>query len=66
MMKRETPKRVTLRNGKTFVARYEHATRDHLPANIHQKDLTNKEQRHAVDVAENRNLFSKVETLVVF
>ena len=34
MMKRETPKRVTLPNGRTFVARYERVTRNHLPANI--------------------------------
>ena len=34
MMKRETPKRVTLPNGRTFVARYESVKRDHLPANI--------------------------------
>ena len=34
MMKRETPKRVTLPNGRTFIARYERVTRDHLPANI--------------------------------
>ena len=33
-MKRETPKKVTLPNGRTFVARYERVTRDHLPANI--------------------------------
>ena len=34
MMKRETPKRVTLPNGRTFVARYECVTCNHLPANI--------------------------------
>ena len=34
MMKREMPKRVTLPNGRTYVARYECVTRDHLPANI--------------------------------
>ena len=34
MMKRETPKRVTLPNGRTFVARCERVTRDHLPASI--------------------------------
>ena len=33
-MKRETSKRVTLPNGKTFVARYQRITRDHLPASI--------------------------------
>ena len=34
MMKRDTPKRVTLPNGRTFVARYERVTRNNLPANI--------------------------------
>ena len=34
MMKRDTPKRVTLPNGRTFIARYERVTRNHLPANI--------------------------------
>ena len=35
MMKRETTKRVTLPNSRTFVARYTRVTRDHLPANMH-------------------------------
>ena len=34
MIKRATPKRVTLPNGRTFLARYKHATRDDLPPNI--------------------------------
>ena len=34
MMKRETPKGVTLPNGRTFVARYKCVTCDHLPAYI--------------------------------
>ena len=34
MMKRETPKVVTQLNGRTFVARYRHVTRAHLPGNI--------------------------------
>ena len=34
MMNRKTPKRVTLPNGRTFVARYECVTRYHLPANM--------------------------------
>ena len=34
MMKRERPKRVTLPNGRTFIARYQCATRAHLPANV--------------------------------
>ena len=35
MMKRETPKRVTLPNSRTFIARYKRATHAYLPANIH-------------------------------
>ena len=34
MMKRETPQRVTLPNGRTFVARYNRVTRAYFPANI--------------------------------
>ena len=34
MMKRDTPKRVTLPNGGTFVARYKRITRNHLPENV--------------------------------
>ena len=35
MVKREVLKRVTLPNGRTFLARYKQTTRAHLPANIH-------------------------------
>ena len=34
MVKRQNPKRVTLPNGRTFYARYRHATRAELPANV--------------------------------
>ena len=34
MIKRATPKRVTLPDGRTFLARYKRATRDDLPPNI--------------------------------
>ena len=34
MMKLNVPKRVTLRNGRTFVARYNKISRDQLPSNI--------------------------------
>ena len=34
-MKRETLKRVTLPNGRTFIVRYKCVKRAHLPANIH-------------------------------
>ena len=35
MIKRERPKRVTLPDGRTFLARYRLATRDDLPPNIY-------------------------------
>ena len=35
MVKRDVPKRVTLPNGRTFLARCKQTTRAHLPANIH-------------------------------
>ena len=34
MVKKATPKRVNLPNGRSFVARYERATRDRLPPNV--------------------------------
>ena len=34
MMKRERPKRGTLPNGRTFIARYQRVERAHLPANV--------------------------------
>ena len=34
MVKRQTPKKVTLPNGRTFYARYKHATHADLPANV--------------------------------
>ena len=35
MVKRQTPKKVTLPNSRTLYARYKRATRANLPANIH-------------------------------
>ena len=34
MVKRQNPKRVTLPNGRIFLARYRRATRAELPANV--------------------------------
>ena len=34
MVKRQTPKKVMLPNGRTFYARYKQATRADLPANV--------------------------------
>ena len=52
MMKRETPKRVTQPNGRTFVVKYKHVTLAHLPANIRQDNLTNKQQCREVDIVD--------------
>ena len=54
MMKRETPKRVTQPNGRTFVVKYKRVTRAHLPANIRQDNLTNKQQCHEVDIVDKQ------------
>ena len=35
VMKKETPKGLSLPNGGTFFARYKRVTRAHLPVNIH-------------------------------
>ena len=35
IVKRDVPKRVTLPNGRTFLARYKRTARAHLPPNIH-------------------------------
>ena len=37
MVKRANPKRVTLPNGRTFYAKYKHATHADLPANVRLK-----------------------------
>ena len=34
MRKLDVPKRVTLPNGRTFIARYKHVSRSQLPANV--------------------------------
>ena len=37
MRKRQTPKRVNPPDGRTFLARYERVTRDHLPPNVRMR-----------------------------
>lgn len=37
LRKRQVPKRVELRDGRIFLARYERVTRDHPPANIRMR-----------------------------
>ena len=39
MVKRQTPKKVTLPNGRTFYARCEWVTHADLPANVHLEQL---------------------------
>ena len=39
MVKWDVPKRITLPNGRTFLAPYKRTTRPHLPANIHLTKL---------------------------
>ena len=54
MRKLDVPKRVTLPNGRTFVARYERSKQGDLPADILMKRKQNKEQRQEVgDVGDN-------------
>ena len=53
MVKRDVPKRVTLPNGRTFLARYKQTTRAHLPANIYlarpykQRAVRKGKRRHS-------------------
>ena len=54
MMKRETPKRVTQPNGRFFVVKYKRVTRAHLPENIRQDNLTNKQQCRKVDIVDKQ------------
>ena len=48
MRRLDTPKRVTVPNGRTFVARYKRVFRAYLPANVIQKEVINKGQRPEV------------------
>ena len=45
MVKQQTPKKVTLPNGRTFYARYKQATRTDLPANIRLERAASKGRR---------------------
>ena len=51
MMKRERLKRVTVPNGRRFIARHQHVTRGHLPANLH---LTQPYKERAVPKGRRR------------
>ena len=46
MMKREMPKVVTQLNGRTFVARYRHVTRAHLPRCPYRQKAAPRDRHH--------------------
>ena len=48
-MKLNVPKRVTLPNGRTFVARYKRIPRDQLPPNIVMRTYTQRAAPRAED-----------------
>ena len=52
MVKLAVPKRVTLPNGRTFVARYKRIKRSELPPNIVMRKTLGKELLLKVDVEE--------------
>ena len=52
MVKLAVPKRVTLPNGRTFVARYKRIKRSELPPNIVMRRTLGKELLLKVDVEE--------------
>ena len=66
MMKRDTPKRVTLPNGRTFVARYEHVTRSHLAVNVRlrqpyrQRAVPRGRRRRQITVQQGRGIGSNI------
>ena len=61
MMKRERLKRVTVPNGRRFIARHQRVTRGHLPANLH---LTQPYKERAVPKVDDED-GNKVAELVV-
>ena len=68
MVKRQTPKKVTLPNGRTFYARYKQATRADLPANVHleqpyKQRAAPKGRRHRVRQGRRgfNNAFGKLK-----
>ena len=52
MVKLAVPKRVTLPNGRTFIARYKRIKRSELPPNIVMRKTLGKELLLKVDVEE--------------
>ena len=58
IVKRQTPKRVTLPNGRTFYAKYKRTTRAELPANVH---LQRPYKQRAAPRARRRRRAGNVE-----
>ena len=56
MMKLNVPKRVTLPNGRTFVARYKRIMRDQLPPNIIMRRLILKRLCREVEDADSADV----------
>ena len=66
MTKRDTPKRVTLPNRTTLIARYERVTCNHLPANVclrrpyRQKAAPRGRRRRQIAVQQGRGIGSNI------
>ena len=66
MMKRDTTKIVTLQKGRTFIARYENVTRNHLPANVRliqpykQRSTPRGRRRRQIAVQRGRGIGSNI------
>ena len=66
MMKRDTTKIVTLQKGRTFIARYESVTRNHLPANVcliqpyKQRSTPRGRRRRQIAVQRGRGIGSNI------
>ena len=70
MVKLNVPKRVTLQNGRTFVARYKRISRDQLPPNIvmrrtyRQRTVSRGCRRRVRAVQQGQGIFDFVKKVV--
>ena len=70
MVKLNAPKRVTLQNGRTFVARYKRISRDQLPPNIvmrrtyRQRTVSRGCRRRVRAVQQGQGIFDFVKKVV--
>ena len=65
MRKLDVPKRVTLPNGRTFIARYKRVSRSQLPANVilrrtYQQRVADRGRRRRRRRKGGRGLFSSI------